>query len=117
MTFKNESENPAECAFLFDQDPDIIVGGLKAIIDGKEIQAQVLELEMAEEKYDDQVAKGNVAIIGKKQHQYGRDYLQIVLGNLLPQSTCELSVQLYTNLKIEGDSYAVKIPAAFFPNY
>jgi hypothetical protein len=41
----------------------------------------------------------------------------VKLGNLLPGSTCVLTLKLIKKLDVVGSSYHLSIPHAFFPDY
>lgn len=49
----------------------------------KTIDAKVMENEKAEEKYDDQIAQGNLAALLKK-NKNSFDLHQIEIGNIMP---------------------------------
>jgi hypothetical protein len=52
-------------------------------VGNKTIEAKVMENEKAEEKYDDEIAQGNVAALLKK-NKNSFDLHQIDIGNILP---------------------------------
>ena len=56
---------------------------MQLTVGDKTIEAKVMENEKAEEKYDDQIAKGNVAALLKKSKN-SIDLHQIDIGNILP---------------------------------
>jgi len=47
MTYLNPSENPIECTYEFPLEPETLVSSLKVYLDGKVIEALVLEKEEA----------------------------------------------------------------------
>ena len=59
----------------------------------KTIECKVLENEEAEQKYDDQIAKGNVAALLKK-NKNSFDLHQIDIGNILPGQSVRVEISI-----------------------
>ena len=64
LTYINQLEDsPLECTYAFPKDAKTLISNFKAEIDGKVINTKIMELETAEEKYEDAMASGKVAIM------------------------------------------------------
>ena len=62
MTYLNPSENPIECTYEFPLEPETLFSSLKVYLDGKVIEALVLEKEEAKQVYEEVVADGDLGV-------------------------------------------------------
>ena len=63
QTFVNETQNPIEGCYMLPTDPDHVVSNLTIQIEDKIIEAKVVDKNTANEKYDDEISKGNTAVM------------------------------------------------------
>lgn len=64
-----------------------VVSSMKFIINDKEIECKIEELDEAKEKYDDKMAEGNKTVVfsqTKKDADLGVQSISVMLGNLPP---------------------------------
>ena len=66
LRYANESSEPAEVVFRFPLEQSHAVVGLTAIIDGRNIKAQLKEKEEARADYDDALASGQSAALAEE---------------------------------------------------
>jgi len=116
MEFTNPLKNPLEVSYFMQMDKDTIFSGLKSKVDDKEVEAEIEKREKAAQKYDDAVASGHSAVIAEQSKTKDEEY-GIKLGNLLPGSTCTLTLKLIKKLDVIGSSYHLNIPQSFYPDY
>ena len=62
----NAEVAPIEVTFQFPKEAESVISKMKLTVGSKTIEAMIMENEKAEQKYDDQIAKGNVAALLKK---------------------------------------------------
>ena len=62
------------------------------------------------------MASGNAAVMAERSNKK-EETMTIKLGNLLPQSTATLKVQIVHQLEVVGGNYALTLPLAFYPDY
>jgi len=79
--------------FQFPKEADSVISKMQSTVGTKTIQAKVMENEKAEQKYDDQIAKGNVAALLKK-NKNSFDLHQIDIGNILPGQTVKVEISI-----------------------
>jgi len=84
---------PIEVTFQFPKEADSVISKMQLTVGNKTIQAKVMENEKAEQKYDDQIAKGNVAALLKK-NKNSFDLHQIDIGNILPGQTVKVEISI-----------------------
>lgn len=84
-------------------------------ISDKTIEARIKPAEEAKEKYDDALASGNSAVYADQDVK--ENCLNVLIGNLPPNQTAVVNLQLITPLKIQGGAYELSIPLSFLPNY
>ena len=65
LTYKNtnEEKEPLECTFNVPFQQEEVLTFFEAVIDGKTIVNKVMEIQAAQEKYEDAVAGGNTAYL------------------------------------------------------
>ena len=79
--------------FQFPKEADSVISKMQLTVGNKTIQAKVMENEKAEQKYDDQIAMGNVAAMLKK-NKNSFDLHQIDIGNILPGQTVRVEISI-----------------------
>jgi len=79
--------------FQFPKEADSVISKMQLTVGTTTIQAKVMENEKAEQKYDDQIAKGNVAALLKK-NKNSFDLHQIDIGNILPGQTVKVEISI-----------------------
>lgn len=63
---ENSENAPIEVTFQFPKEAESVISKMMLTVGSKTIEAKIMENEKAEQKYDDQIAKGNVAALLKK---------------------------------------------------
>ena len=80
------------------------------------IEAQVMENQKAQDKYDDAIAAGNAAALMKESKE-NADLYQIHIGNILPGQTAKVEIHLIQPLTIQACAYNFVLPLSYFPKY
>ena len=97
--------NPVEVRFRFPVDESMAVVGLEAELEGKRIKAMLKEKVTAETDYDDAIASGMTASLGKEE---SGDIFSITLGNLMPGNGAKVVLTMVGELPTDEDSGAVR---------
>ena len=85
LTYVNPSEtSPLECTYLFPIDPTHLVTKFEVLIDDRTISTKVTDKEAAENRYDDSIAGGNMAVIAKREETEDGNVMRVCIGNLAP---------------------------------
>lgn len=117
LTYLNpHGESPLECTYVFPLEKTTLLSKFEAVIDDRVIETRVLEKEKAQEKYEDAVASGNAAVLAERSKKKEQT-MTIKLGNLLPQQSATLKIQLVHLLEIVGGFFNFSLPIAFYPDY
>ena len=93
MTYLNPSENPIECTYEFPLESETLVTSLTVYIDGKVIEAIVLEKEEAKQVYEDVIAGGDLGVYLDRSKE-GQKIMSLKIGNLNPGQEIIISAQL-----------------------
>jgi len=67
MTYSNPSDTPIECTYEYPLEAETIFSKLVVYIDEKIIEAKVQEKVQAQEKYEDVIAAGNLAVLAERK--------------------------------------------------
>jgi len=81
--YQNYGKNPIETTYFLPVDPDMVVSSLEITIGDRYIKAKIEDMQRAHEKYEDAVAGGKGAVLGKYVEEK-QDALSLQVGNLLP---------------------------------
>jgi hypothetical protein len=81
----------------------------------KTIEAKIMKNEKAWEKYDDNIAAGNMATILKESDN--KDLHQLNIGNVLPGQTVCVEIHLIQPIKMSGGAFNFILPLTYFPRY
>ena len=108
--------------FLFPIDVAVVVSKIKVkftLPDGKvrEFETLVDEKQKVEVKYEDAIASGKTAVMGRFVTKNTRDMMRVNIGNFPGQSRATLIVLYYQKLDIEDLSYCLRIPMSYIPPY
>ena len=115
LTYLNDSPDPIEVLFKFPLEDSYAVVGLTAVIDGRNIKAEIREKEEARAAYDDAIASGQSAALGEEK---SGDVFSISLGNLPPQKSAEVHLELVGELPIDAEHMIrFSLPSTLKPRY
>jgi Ca-activated chloride channel family protein len=112
--YRNVENEPVETVYVFPIDERAAVCGFEAIVDGKRIVAESRERDAAFEAYDRGMADGHGAYL---LDQARPDVFVASIGNLMPGSEVELSIQLLSELTSEDAADRYVLPTTVAPRY
>ncbi|XP_061196330.1 uncharacterized protein LOC133204592 [Saccostrea echinata] len=112
QTYKNNMTEPIEAKYVFPLDETAAVCGFEAFINGKHIIGEIKEKKTAHREYREAISKGHGAYLMDEEEP---DIFTVSVGNLPPKSEVLIKVTYITELKVEGDSIALTIPATVAP--
>ncbi len=72
---------------------------MKLSVGEKVVEAKVQETKKAQQTYDDNIAKGNMAVILKKSKN-SENLLEIDIGGLLPGKTAKVEIVIIQVLEV-----------------
>ena len=114
LKYENTSSDPVEVLFRTPVDDSHAVVGLKAVIDGRRIHAEIKGKEEARAEYDDAIASGRTAAIGEEKE----DVFSLALGNLPPGKEAEIYLTMVGELEIDAEgSVRFALPTVLKPRY
>jgi hypothetical protein len=80
------------------------------------IEAKVMDLEKAKEKYDDAIASGDhVAML--QECKDNKDLHQLDIGNIMPGQTVDIELEIIQPLKADSGCFEFNLPLTYFPRY
>ncbi|XP_062605824.1 uncharacterized protein LOC134267631 isoform X4 [Saccostrea cucullata] len=112
QAYKNKITEPIEAKYVFPLDETAAVCGFEAFINGKHIIGEIKEKKTAHREYREAISKGHGAYLMDEEEP---DVFTVSVGNLPPKSEVLIKVTYITELKVEGDSIALTIPATVAP--
>ena len=111
----NDEQSPVEVLFRFPVDESYAVVGLAATVGGRRIKAILKEKGEAKQDYDDALASGFTAALGEETTG---DIFSIALGNLPPQSSAEIHLELVGVLPLNAEGGVhFTLPSVLKPRY
>lgn len=117
LHYKNPDEqHPIECSYEFPLDKNTVFAKLVCKIEDKETTAIVKNKEEAKKEYEEAIASGQQAVYAERESDEN-ETMTIKLGNLKPQQSAKLSIQLIFMLDIVCGSYKFFLPVDFYPDY
>ncbi len=98
--YSNDTHGPVEVLFRFPVDESYAVVALEATIGERKVKATLKEKEEAKQDYDDALASGFMAALGEEKTG---DIFSISLGNLPPQCSAEIHLELVGELPLNAE--------------
>jgi len=86
-----EEEKSIEISYKFPKVADQIIAGMKVSIGDKTIEANIMEKEKAQDKYDNAVSSGNQAALMKEAKG---EFLELQIGNIKPGQTATIEITI-----------------------
>ncbi|XP_072468958.1 von Willebrand factor A domain-containing protein 5A-like isoform X3 [Notamacropus eugenii] len=117
LDYKNEEADPVEAFFVFPMDEDSAVYSFQALVDGKNIVAEIQEKQQAQENYENAISQGQQAFLLEQDSSSG-DIFSCSVGNLPPGQKASVTLSYVQELSLEADG-AVRfvLPAILNPRY
>lgn len=117
LNYKNEEEVPLEAFFIFPMDEDSAVYSFEAMVDGKNVKAELQDKMTAHTNYENAIIRGHQAFL-LEEDMCSRDVFCCNVGNLLPGSQAELTLKYVQELPLEADgALRYVLPAILNPRY
>jgi len=117
QSYENDETKPIEAIFTFPTLPEASVHSLEALTsDNKLIKCHIKEKNEARENYNQAISEGNTAFYMDRS---SGDVLSVVIGNLAPKSSVEITVKYVVELKNEETCRKLRItfPLTIMPRY
>jgi hypothetical protein len=116
QVYKNTTNETMECVYKFPASDKYIVTGIEVKVGDKVIEAEIMEREAADEKYDDAVAAGHTAI-NMKHDSNQSDIISLNVGNLLPDQEVEVNVKFLYKMESTNNpgSFSYIFPFQLIP--
>ena len=103
-----------EVQYKFPRIKDAIVTRMVFTLDDRTIETLVEEKEKAEQKYDDAIAAGNMAIKMNESEDHQKFY-EIDIGNIKPGQKVQVEIHLVAPLAVVGGAFDYNLPLLYFP--
>lgn len=111
VTIKEQS---IEISYKFPKVADQIIAGMKVSIGYKTIEANIMEKEKAQDKYDNAVSSGNQAALMKESK--GK-FLELQIGNIKPGQTATIEITIVQHLESTNGAFDFEFPITYFPKF
>lgn len=95
----SENTSPIEVTFQFPKEKKSIISKMQLTVGNKTVNAKIMENEKAEKTYDDNIAKGNMAVLLKKNKD-SDELLEIDIGNILPGQSAVVEITIIQTLEV-----------------
>lgn len=113
--YSNDTHGSVEVLFRFPVDESYAVVGLEATIGERKVKATLKEKEEAKQDYDDAISSGYTAALGEEKTG---DIFSISLGNLPPQCSAEIHLELVGELPLNAEGGVhFTLPSILKPRY
>ena len=89
---------------------------MQLTVGDKTVNAKIMENEKAEKTYDDNIAKGNMAVLLKKNKD-SDELLEIDIGNILPGQSAIVEITIIQTLEVQNGAYDFVFPITYYPSY
>lgn len=99
----SDDKAPIECEFSLPLLDQITFDSLSLEFNGQKIDTKIMEKSKARENYEDQVSRGNGAMLLEEKEESNSICLK--LGNLLPDQTCKIRLKLVQQILVK-DSFS-----------
>uniref|UniRef100_H0X414 von Willebrand factor A domain-containing protein 5A n=1 Tax=Otolemur garnettii TaxID=30611 RepID=H0X414_OTOGA len=117
LNYENEQKVPLEAFFVFPMDEDSAVYSFEALVDGKQIVAELQDRIKARENYETAISQGHQAFL-LEEDMSSRDVFSCNVGNLQPGSKAALTLKYVQELSLEADgALRFVLPAVLNPRY
>jgi len=87
---------------------------MKVMIGDKTIEANIMEKEKAQDKYDNAVSSGNQAAMMKEAKG---EFLELQIGNIKPGQTATIEITIVQHLESTNGAFNFEFPLTYFPKY
>lgn len=115
--FRNDENQPIEAVYYFPIEENAAIYSFTAIIDDRQIHAQLKEKIQAQQEYSQALAQGHGAYL-MEQDEKSQDIFIINIGGLLPGKECRIEIKYVTELSlINGNQIRFVIPTTIAPRY
>ncbi|XP_060075894.1 uncharacterized protein LOC132555562 [Ylistrum balloti] len=110
--YRNDNDSAIEAKYIFPLDDTAVVCGFEAFINGKHIVGEVKEKKAAHKEYKEAISKGHGAYLMDEEEP---DVFTVSVGNLPPKSDVLIKITYITELQVEGESIAFRVPSSVAP--
>ena len=107
--YKNYSQNPIELILKFPYNSSVQFSHFTLEMNNKKVVSKVLDKEKAEEKYNDDIARGNIGAISSIKDQN----IKVIIGNIGGDELIKLTTEFIQFLNTEDMSFCFTIMKNF----
>ncbi len=112
--FTNRSRRALEVIYTFPLQSNMLITGVRWMINGKIMQAEVLSRKEAEKQYENAVLSGNTA---SYLEQHRSNVFTMNIGNLKAGETMVIQIQLAQLLRLHDHTLRILLPTVVGPRY
>jgi len=87
---------------------------MKVTVGGKTIEANIMEKEKAQDKYDNAISSGNQAALMKEAKG---EFLELQIGNIMPGQEATIEITIVQHLESTNGAFDFEFPLTYFPKY
>jgi len=112
--YLNHEANPIEVLYSYPVEESAAIIGFEAVVDGREIEAEVKKREEAKADYNRAMIERNTAIL---LEETAPDIFSMKLGQLKPGAGAKVKLTYIMELQVEDKSIRLTIPTTIAPRY
>ncbi|CAF3386301.1 unnamed protein product [Rotaria sp. Silwood2] len=118
QVFRNDETTPIEAVYCFPMEEQAAVYAFRAVIDDREIIAELKEKKEAQQEYNDALQQGHGAYM-LEQDENSPDNFIINVGALLPGKECKIIISYVSELDLieNGTKIRLVVPTSIAPRY
>ena len=102
-----------EVLYEFPIEAKEVVSKMRFTFDDRVVDAKIMESIRAQDKYDDAIAAGKGGVIMQKDPL--QKFYQLFVGNIPPQGTVKVEIEILNHLEPSGGQYHFSLPMSFAP--
>ncbi|XP_018023798.1 von Willebrand factor A domain-containing protein 5A isoform X2 [Hyalella azteca] len=117
LRYRNPRNQPLQVYFRTPKDESSALYHVEAKIQDRNIVAKCLEVKKAAKIYEDALRAGKTALLVREEPKV-TDIFNLALGNLPPESSCEVTLSLVCELRVATDGgVEFRLPTVLNPRY
>lgn len=112
--FRSREKKPIEVIYSFPLPRDAALRAFRITGDGFEVHSELKPVEEAVKAYEDGIAAGSLSALAR---QYGDGVVNLTVGNVRPDETVTVLLELLAGVESRDDGYRFRFPFTLAPGY
>src|SRR5262249_52425732 len=112
--FRSEEDKPLEVIFSFSLPPDAALRSFRITGESFEAHSELKPVEEAVKAYEKGISEGSLSAVAR---QYGDGVVNLTVGNIRPQETVTVHLEILAGVEMRDDGYRFRFPFTLAPAY